>query len=885
MRTRSVVAVLLPVSLLVAWAWWPEPALVPGPAHGVDAAAAPAPALLSPVTATADGASPIDAASLERTAAQPAPASGFVVRGRAVRAVDTPAPAVTVRARSYAGTAAVGEPTFEQTLTADGNGNFVCALPAPAAMTFLEFRGIGERVRSYPETFVLAPGDAPPPPFDLWVVPLTAVVRGLVLDPNGQPVAGARVGSSALEGARTTADGRFEVFVEAKANVRLYASAPGFVELREDVAVDVAKGEGACELRLRVANRIHGRVTDPEQRPIAGATVRTFFTIFTDGASTDADGRFVLDNLDPSLESHSLFARKEGYVEGKAEVKATAPDVEQDLVLGRGVEVRGVVAGAGGKLLPAATVFLGFSPSAYDRLDAVSGADGAFVFPCVAAGEHTLNVERTGFAGKRVKVTVPPPPSPPVVVRVELEAGHFVGGRAVGADGKPIAGVSIAPRLDGEYLDGIRSKTDADGRFRLDGLPGRGLDLEFYGKGILRKNQPIAAVDRDDLVVTLERHGRMAGTVVDGRTRKPITDFRIRFGTARLADGETTSGGYSATWVRGGTAFHDDNGVFRIDEEVQVGAVFALEASAVGYGASIDDHVVAVLDPDPTKTVIALYAGIDIDGVVRERATSLPIAGARVKAVARSRPLQPSEPNDDVGRPMATTDARGVFRLADVGVGEVSLVVSHADWLTNTHGPIRIEPAAAVPAQTIELDRGASVQVAVRDAAGAPMVAATVELIGKHMPSVQARSDAAGIARFERVMPGDYEVALVEMTGPRRLWTYRRAVQVERDDRRVELVAKDGDATLVVFVDCPEALPEGAQMMVMPRGAQPSGSAFRARGAWLQPDRTEIALLPATDLMVTVFAAGWHGTAAVTTVAGQRVEVRVMVQKDGSGRR
>src|SRR6185436_21040367 len=104
-----------------------------------------------------------------------------------------------------------------------------------------------------------------------------------------------------------------------------------------------------------------------------------------------------------------------------------------------------------------------------------------------------------------------------------------------------------------------------------------------------------------------------------------------RFGQARLQPGEQATGGYSAEWVRGGKTFHDEHGVFWIDEEVRVGSVFALEASADGFGATVDDRVVVTAAPDPAQTVIALYPGIAIAGVVRDRRFGTPVAGARLK--------------------------------------------------------------------------------------------------------------------------------------------------------------------------------------------------------------------------------------------------------------
>ncbi len=865
MRAKTILALLLIGLAAAAYSWWPStPDLAPSQTRETNAATT------SRAEAEAAQNNPIDALEQAENPSQDEPdrtavvdASAWVVRGRTVSGVEQPLANANVRARAFAGTEAVGEPFVETMLTSDAAGQFTWPLQPPAQIMFLELRGSGDHVRSYAETFLLGPGDPPPDPFDLWVMPLLAKVRGRVLDAEERPVAGAHVGSSLRDdsGVDCDADGRFEVPVEHKAQVRLYVSAPGFVLLRQEVSVDLDTGVGEAELHLRTANRIHGRVTDDNGAPVAGATVRTFFTIYDTPGTTDADGRFVLDNLDPSLASHDLFARKEGYIEAREQVQAKTPDVEQDLVLRRGVEVRGIVVDTQGRPVPAATVFLGFSPSAYNRQDAVSDLAGAFRFACVAAGEHTLNVERRGFSGLRQQIQVPPPPSNPVVVPVRLEPGHFLGGRTLDSDGKPLAGVSIAPRLDGEYLDAIRGKSDEDGRFRLEGLPAQGLSLEFYGAGILRATENVTAVDHETFEVRLPRHGRMAGTVVDGRTGKPVTDFRIRFG-------RSTGGGYSASWVRGGKGFHDERGVFRIDEEVSVGAVFALEASADGYGPGIDEHVVAVLDPDPAAVVIRLYPGAVIEGAVREQGTAVPIAGAKLTAFSSGRPLQPHEPNDLDGRPTATSDAAGRFRLENVGPGEISIAVTHADWLPRTQGPITVTPDVAVPQQEIALERGVDVTVDVRDVDGKPVADALVQIAG-----TDARSDATGAAILMRIAPGERQLRVTIPSDG----TFTRSVNVGREPRRLGFVASDGDATLVVTLSGPETMPDNTQIMVMAGGD--GGGSFQSRTIAARPGRTTIAHLPAAPLRVMVYSpGGMGGNATVTTVAGATTQVTVTLQ-------
>ncbi|MCR9247486.1 MAG: carboxypeptidase-like regulatory domain-containing protein [bacterium] len=875
MPARIVTLLLLLAIAVLAWLLWLEAEFVGpqlpagGAVDGQRGEAAP-----SVSGGSVESSDPVaDAAAetgeLQRTEA--AAVDGFVIRGRTVKASNQPLGSALVRARAFAGTSRSETPLLDVTLTSDPDGRFAWPIDPPNQMTFLDLRGTGDRVRTYAETFVLAPGDPAPEPFDLWIVPLTAKVTGVVLDPEERPIAGARVGLSARgSGVIVDRDGRFELAVPREAQARICATAAGFVLQRVRVAIDPDTGTGTTEVRMRRANRIRGRVTDPDGRPVAGAMVRTFHTIFTTGCETDADGRFLLDNLDPSLKDHSLFARKQGYVEAKAQVAMSATEAEQDLVLGFGVEVRGTVVGPSGQPLAAASVFLGFSPSAYDRLDATTGLDGQFVFPCVAPGEHTINAERRGFAGLRQQIEVPKPPAAPVIVPLQLEVGHHVGGRAVDANGKPVAGVSIAPRLDREYLDGIRAKTDDEGRFRLEGLPAKGLDLEFYGNGILRHNHPVERVDVDDLEVRLERHGYLAGTVVDGNTGEPIREFSIRFGQPRLHGDERSIGGYSAVWVRGGKTFHDDNGEFRIDEEVKIGAVAALEVTADGYGATIDDHVVAERDPDPKQRVIRLFPGIAIEGLTLDRSTGDPIAGVQLKAFSQGRPLRPHQPNDDVGRPIATSDAAGRFRLQNVGVGKISIAVSHTDWLSTTHGPIDVAPGATVPLQEIRLDRGFEVIVRVRGSDGQPMVGAKVGL-PRLGPSALVPSDPEGVARLRRVAPGKQRMTVWVPGGV----TFFRSVIVERDAQEVEFVASNGNATLVVFVDAEVAMPAHTQLYITSRGGGSSDQMITP----LKAGRNVIEHLPAADLQLQVFGQGSvQGDGRVTTVAGGTVETQLQVR-------
>ena len=135
----------------------------------------------------------------------------WLVRGCVTDHHCQPVPDARVRARAFRGTAVVGEPAVEALLTTDASGDFVWRLGPPAGMTCVELRNEDERVYADRKTFVVAPGDPPPPPFHLWIFRLDVKVTGRVLDAQGRPLVGAHVGNQLEEGARTDGTGRFEL--------------------------------------------------------------------------------------------------------------------------------------------------------------------------------------------------------------------------------------------------------------------------------------------------------------------------------------------------------------------------------------------------------------------------------------------------------------------------------------------------------------------------------------------------------------------------------------------------------------------------------------------------------------------------------------------------
>lgn len=150
-------------------------------------------------------------------------------------------------------------------------------------------------------------------------------VRGIVTGPDAKPVAGVAVtplpgerqfGEPAILWATTDASGHFSGSLSAGSTSLGFAKR-GYV--REEQPVTVAADANPVAVSLRATVAIRGRVVNADGSPAAEVPVMTR----NEQAQTDANGAFLLENLEPGPQ-HILFGN--GGVQ-QATIKAPASDV------------------------------------------------------------------------------------------------------------------------------------------------------------------------------------------------------------------------------------------------------------------------------------------------------------------------------------------------------------------------------------------------------------------------------------------------------------------------------------------------------------------------------------------------------------------------------
>lgn len=308
---------------------------------------------------------------------------------------------------------------------------------------------------------------AEPGPADLGTVVLEpeAPLEGRVADPEGQPLAGARVwvlpfdpleeamfvvqgGAAVAPDALSDAGGWFRVpGLRAGQPVNLSVKLQGFAPAR--VYGLRAPTTEAVEVVLSPASRVSGRVVDLQGNPVAGAAVVVRPVRF--------------------------------------------------LALGGGQAVT-TTGSSGGRTS--------------------SGEDGAFVVEEVEPGKADLAAEALGMREKVLRLELPPGEDLEGV-EVVLEEAAAVSGRVLTEDGEPAIGAELRHAI-GELPPGAMilraplAVTDGEGRYRIEGLePGPQTLVarhEAHGRAVRDLD---AAPGENTLDFQLEGGQTLAGTVVD----------------------------------------------------------------------------------------------------------------------------------------------------------------------------------------------------------------------------------------------------------------------------------------------------------------------------------------------------------------------------------
>jgi len=380
-----------------------------------------------------------------------------------------------------------------------------------------------------------------------------AVIAGLVVDTNGEPIEGCRLecmsgGQFDLQAqfekrrGRSDEAGAFRIAGLATGQIRVTATVAGFIQ-EAPLVLEVSSSDPIEEVRIVLSRgaQVAGMVVDQTGAPVASADVALRFDpaalnglnaqnagVGASGSDrTDEEGRFVIEGLGagPFMISAELLDGDTWSYGKAAGIKPGAMDVTVAVRLMPALTGR-VVDAANKPIekfrLELQAGNLGGLMAGNQVTQDVEDPDGRFNVPRVIEGEWNLYVSADGF-GRVGPVDADRPGPGEAELTVHMQRGVTAHGMVVDPSGSPVSGATVKWQADAGDLvlnvvglaPKITDTTDEAGAFELTDLPAGSLSLNASSEAWASAETLTVSAAPDevleDLVFTLRTGGSIEG--------------------------------------------------------------------------------------------------------------------------------------------------------------------------------------------------------------------------------------------------------------------------------------------------------------------------------------------------------------------------------------
>ncbi|MES1245768.1 MAG: carboxypeptidase-like regulatory domain-containing protein [Acidobacteriota bacterium] len=592
-----------------------------------------------------------------------------------------------------------------------------------------------------------------------------ASLTGRIVGPDQEPLAGATVRLASGESVASGPDGRFEIAdLDPGKKLELEACRPGRVTVAYESETLPAE---PVEILLLPAARLTGRVVGPDGAPAAGASVATSSDTHPNPplgpasacppvgraqATTDAEGRFVLDSL-LGGRIH-VWATKAGTL-GSGIESLEIPDGGEaeapTLKLAPGATVTGRVLREDGSPAPAAQVFIERSADSLFFIPSWADGDGRYRIEGVPPGKQTILArhETLGTGSREIELAAGGENQADITLAPE-EPPHMARGRVVDPDGEPVAGALVR---NGQ----VTVYTNAGGAFSIP-VEENGYELVARKAGYAPAylTQWAAGGAREDLELRLGREASVSGRL-------------LGFDPSDLAETRVSAFGADSGMQIPGLVSSD--GTYRV-QGLSPGEWLV----SAGLGDRSADARVEIAPDDPEILQdLSLPGRFEVRGRVID-ADGAPVEEAEVRIAVVGR----DERNDSDSQSMAVSGEDGAFSMeAEDGTYEI------VAWREGSglSGGGRFTVAGA-PVDGLEVRL-------------APMAVLTGRLLGipeEELADAEVRVELGSFGSAGEIEPGEEGAPpgyRFDDLGPG-AWTLRAHAGAEEVVRRVTLKPGDG---------------------------------------------------------------------------------------------
>ena len=457
--------------------------------------------------------------------------------------------------------------------------------------------------------------------------PKTFELTGKVLLPDGSPAPGASVQVRYPEvGVTATCDdsgvykmnlspGEYWLKARLGDHTRV-ADEPARV--RSDVSANKAP-----DIQLKRGCIVTGRLIDVTTgEPVSGAVVMTRRHEHEE-ATTDSDGFFRLPSL--SKGRHTLTAVKDGYYRPVIHF-STSNRGSVDLVIETKPEgiVRGKVTDQEGS--PIAGARVGASLSYFDFQAPKTDKNGEYILRGLDPDTRSeIGVSADGYNYVSDRVVVFPARRRELTLDFKLlrQGTRSIWGRVLKPDGTPAQGVSVSYGWTSFYGGYRSTKTDEDGRYRLDNVDATKNLVVVQGDGFAPGFKYVEADVDAEIDFKLEPGHSLEGRLVD-EEGNPVAGAHISVSAESKEMDRMGSCGRNAYRCLKPEVTADEDGRFTL-VNLPAGRVF-IETYRAGYSRLF----MVPLEVDRTDHVVTMPRPLQVSGRVVHADSGAPITGFNV---------------------------------------------------------------------------------------------------------------------------------------------------------------------------------------------------------------------------------------------------------------
>lgn len=532
----------------------------------------------------------------------------------------------------------------------------------------------------------------------------------------------------------------------------------------------------------------------------------------TNGLSSPPDGTSDPDSQMDEDTALRLGARGARDLEGPPSFPSDREMIEPDLgnnapdrLRSRGWTITGLVKEASGRPLAGAHVLLG-SPMGKGNIlewntrtgphvdetipdgpadgnapsrerEVKSDGEGQFVFRDVSAGSYEISAWTDGYSWSvvtPVKVGGHDS-SDAVTLDIILEIEKKIQGIVLDPGGRPVAGAEIKAARDGSekpHFRGRTRSTSPDGRFVLPQLGFGRYILSARKEGYLPAFASNIQAGSQGVVIFMKPTASVVGTVRTPDAGHPPNGFSVL-----VCSVITAAGGEVKNPIREWKTFQVKDGRFEIQGLSRGRYVLAARGEGYGDGYSLPFSLKEGDSFGPVE--IVLGKGFDVRGVVKDPEGN-PLAGARAELMEGSAATKPllfgimgmAGRADSRTAPSslsrtALTDEAGRFSIENATPGLYTLRVTHPEFRDFMLKGVAVDSRDVKLPGGITLEKGGTLEGRVLAKAGEPLRDRWVAVAGLDVDARHyARTDGDGSFRIGRLIPGEYEVSLLDASAP-----------------------------------------------------------------------------------------------------------------------